>query len=46
MRKDEHFRHLASGHAIASSDMEGHVWRDALKTGAPKSQFLENRLLQ
>jgi hypothetical protein len=32
-KKDQHFRQQASGHAMASSDMEGHVWRDALKTG-------------
>jgi hypothetical protein len=40
MRKDEHFRELASGHAMASSDMEGHVWRDALKTGVFLAKLL------
>jgi hypothetical protein len=40
MRKDENFRQLASGHAMAGSDMEGHVWRDALKTGALLGRLL------
>jgi hypothetical protein len=40
MRKDENFRQLASGHAMAGSDMEGHVWRDALKTRALLGRLL------
>jgi hypothetical protein len=32
MERNQNFRQLACGHAMASSDMESHVWRDALKT--------------